>query len=246
HLKSFIFGGLDGIITTFAVVAAVVGGNLDWTVAVTLGVSNVLGTGISMGLGDYYSTKAEEDLARAERVREGWEYDNHIEGERAEMCEVLESHGFTVEDAKQAIFILSKRREFFVDFMMTHELGILPPPEGKSKAAFGGLVMFLSFELFGSVPLVVFCALQGAAHDAGLDPAKLRIAHFGACIAATFLTKFALGMCKAYITGSSLVFGGVRMMANGAVAGGVVYLLAWAMSEIAITAGWKTTAGGLI
>ena len=51
YAKSAVLGGLDGIITTFAIVAAVAGGNLERNVVLLLGFANLIADGISMGLG---------------------------------------------------------------------------------------------------------------------------------------------------------------------------------------------------
>lgn len=66
------FGGLDGIITTFAVIAAVAGANLDTNIVILMGFANLVGDGISMGFGDYLSSKAEQDFVRNEYKREKW------------------------------------------------------------------------------------------------------------------------------------------------------------------------------
>ena len=59
--KSLVYGGLDGIITTFAVVAGTVGGNLSLATVIILGFSNLLADGFSMAAGDYVSSADEED-----------------------------------------------------------------------------------------------------------------------------------------------------------------------------------------
>ena len=71
-VKSLIFGGLDGIITTFAVVAAVAGSNMDSDVVILMGIANLLADGISMGLGDFLSEIAENNYVNKEREREMW------------------------------------------------------------------------------------------------------------------------------------------------------------------------------
>ncbi|WFM79007.1 VIT1/CCC1 transporter family protein [Streptococcus pluranimalium] len=60
HAKSITYGGLDGIITTFAVVAGATGGNLGTTAIVILGFSNLLADGFSMAAGDYLSSTTED------------------------------------------------------------------------------------------------------------------------------------------------------------------------------------------
>lgn len=71
-IKSIVFGGLDGIITTFAVIATVAGANLELDLVILMGFANLIGDGISMGFGDYLSSKAEMEFARHELKREEW------------------------------------------------------------------------------------------------------------------------------------------------------------------------------
>jgi len=85
YVKSIVFGGLDGIITTFSTIASSVGGNLSIEAVITLGFANLIADAISMGVGDFISSKAEYDYLMAERAREAWEFDNHPEGEKQEM-----------------------------------------------------------------------------------------------------------------------------------------------------------------
>ena len=93
YIKSLVFGGLDGIITTFAIVAAVNGAGLDMNTIILMGVANLVADGISMGLGDFISSKAEADMVQTEYDREKWELENYPEGEYKEMIEIYESKG---------------------------------------------------------------------------------------------------------------------------------------------------------
>merc|ERR1711991_836722 len=51
YIKSIIFGGLDGIITTFAIVAAAAGANESWKIVLTFGFANAVADAWSMGIG---------------------------------------------------------------------------------------------------------------------------------------------------------------------------------------------------
>ena len=77
YLKSLVYGGLDGIITTFAVVAGVAGAALSSGVLLILGLANLIADGISMAIGDYLSSKAEKDFYSTEKERESWEAKNY-------------------------------------------------------------------------------------------------------------------------------------------------------------------------
>jgi hypothetical protein len=64
YLGDFVYGGLDGIITTFAVVSGVAGASLGTSVVLILGMANLLADGFSMATGAYLSTKSEQTPAR--------------------------------------------------------------------------------------------------------------------------------------------------------------------------------------
>jgi DNA damage-binding protein 1 len=225
-VKSIVFGGLDGIITTFAIVAAVAGANLDPEVVILMGFSNVLADGISMGLGDYLSSKAENDYILHERKREAWEYDNYPEGEIAEMIDIYVSKGFSREDATTIITTYTSKpeyRDLFIDHMMVEELGHQVPDEDDNPAM-DGLVTFLSFLFFGSIPMWFYVAFVGA----GYDEADVMFAV--ACVA-TVITMFSLGAFKAKITKQPMMKAGLLMTLNGSLAAGSAYLLGWALEE---------------
>jgi vacuolar iron transporter family protein len=61
-MKAAVYGANDGIITTFAVMAGVVGAQLSPNVVIILGFANLFADGLSMGLGDYLGEKSERKL----------------------------------------------------------------------------------------------------------------------------------------------------------------------------------------
>ena len=62
YLPQFVYGGIDGAITTFAVVAGVIGASLSSTIVLILGFANLFADGFSMATSNYFSTKSENDL----------------------------------------------------------------------------------------------------------------------------------------------------------------------------------------
>lgn len=63
YLREFVYGGMDGAVTTFAVVTGAAGANLGVRVILILGFANVLADGFSMAVGSYLSEKSDQDLA---------------------------------------------------------------------------------------------------------------------------------------------------------------------------------------
>ena len=89
-VKTIVFGGLDGILTSFAIVAGAVGAHLTPVAVLAMGVSNVLADAMSMGVGEYLSSRSYNSYVLREKEREAWELDNHPEGEIEEMVELFE------------------------------------------------------------------------------------------------------------------------------------------------------------
>lgn len=72
YLREFVYGGIDGAVTTFAVVAGASGARFDVTVLLVLGFANLIADGFSMGVGSYLSTKSEQELMvkRGESIKD--------------------------------------------------------------------------------------------------------------------------------------------------------------------------------
>lgn len=62
YLSEFVYGGIDGAVTTFAVVAGATGARFDTKILLVLGFANLIADGFSMGVGSYLSTKSEVEL----------------------------------------------------------------------------------------------------------------------------------------------------------------------------------------
>ncbi len=214
YVKSFVYGGLDGIITTFAVVAGVAGASLAAKIVLILGFANLVADGISMAIGDYLSTKAENDYNAAERERETWEVENYPEGEKKEMVELYMGKGISEKDARELVEILSKHKNAWVDVMMKEELGIMEDGESPAKNA---IVTFVSFALFGFIPLLTYVL-------AGFVPGLVPYAFLTACIL-TGGTLFLLGALKSKVVDTKWYRSGIEMLLVGGIAAVAAYIV---------------------
>lgn len=212
YVKSVIYGGLDGIITTFAVVAGVEGAALSPGVVLILGSANLLADGLSMAIGDFLSTRSEQEYARAERQREAWEVAHYPKGEKKELIEIYKAKGLTEEDATAIVDIMARHGEAWVDIMMVEELGILQNEDSPLKNA---LATFVSFSIFGLVPLLlplgalVWPSLKGASFELS-------------CLL-TGVTLFTLGALKTRVTLRRWWKSGLEMLLVGGIAAAAAY-----------------------
>jgi len=170
YLRDWIYGGIDGSITTFAVVSGVVGAQLSPWIILVMGFANLVADGFSMAASNFLGTKAEhDDFKRLEAI----EY-RHIEqapqGEREEVRQIFQRKGFAGEDLSQLVHLITADRDRWVKTMLTEEYGL--PMEVRSPwlaatttfSAFliCGLVPLLPFLLKTTAPLALSMLLTGA------------------------------------------------------------------------------------
>lgn len=152
-LRDAVYGGIDGSVTTFAIVAGVAGAGLSPFVIVALGLANVLADGFSMAAANYSGTKAEQDnMARIRQIEEG-----HIakfpEGERLEAREILSEMGLSGDVLEDATDQIIADRENWLALMMSGEYGLGGVEPHPLRAA---VVTFFAFLAAGLVPLLPF------------------------------------------------------------------------------------------
>ncbi|XSG81144.1 MAG: VIT1/CCC1 transporter family protein [Methyloligella sp. ZOD6] len=159
YLRDWVYGGIDGAVTTFAIMAGVVGAELSAGIVLVLGIANLLADGFSMAAGNYSGTQTEIDEYRFIRQME----ERHIrmapEGEREELRQILNNMGFSGDKLDDAVDTITDQHERWIDIMMTEEHGLPPITRSPIKAA---TVTFFAFVVCGSVPIIPF-ALVGSA-----------------------------------------------------------------------------------
>ena len=212
YVGDFIYGGLDGIITTFAVVSGVAGANLGTNIILILGLANLFADGFSMATGAYLSSKSEKEYFDKERRRESWEVDNFPEGEKTELAEIYQKRGYSAQEASQMVAILSQDKDRFVDAMMVDELGLV---QSETKPLYSALATFASFVLAGALPLLVY--LFGLFVTIADGPA------FSISVLLSGIALFGLGAGKVRITHQNPIKGGTEMLLVGGLAAVVAY-----------------------
>lgn len=214
YIGEFVYGGLDGIITTFAVVSGVVGANLNPGIILILGAANLFADGVSMATGAYLSTKSEREHYDQERRREAWEVENFPDGEKAELVEIYEQKGYSEADAHQLVEILSRNKQHWIDTMMFDELGLT---RDDRNPLFNGLATLAAFVIAGAVPLLVYLA--------GLFVTIENKTAFIVSLVLSGLALFGLGAAKVLITGGNALRSGLEMFFVGGLAAAVAYAI---------------------
>mmetsp|Transcript_9769 Transcript_9769/g.26553 ORF Transcript_9769/g.26553 Transcript_9769/m.26553 type:complete len:342 (+) Transcript_9769:100-1125(+) len=277
-IKSFVFGGLDGILTSFAIVAGSAGAGLGVGAVLAIGISNVLADALAMGVGEYLSTKTEHEYIAEERAREAWELENYPEGEITEsacayacsyyveqapwplvsavlapislasvrvpacasspVCRhaavvgIFVERGMSHEDATEVITRMAKYPDFFVNLMMTEELGLQVPDEG-NQSLLKGVVMFCAFATFGMLPIFGYVATDWVVKDAAGNGEEQPMTMLIAACTVTSVTLFALGAFKAHFAHKKYLRSGLETLMLGGACATLSYNVGLALSSLA-------------
>lgn len=153
YLRDWVYGGIDGAVTTFAIVAGVVGAALSANIVIILGLANLIADGVSMAAGNYSATKTEIDELERTRAMERRHIAVDPEGECEEIRQIFQAKGFEGETLEQAVDAITADRERWISTMVTEEFGLSENVRDPMRAA---LATFAAFVTCGVVPLVPF------------------------------------------------------------------------------------------
>tara|TARA_B100001105_G_scaffold34269_1_gene23963 strand:- start:1269 stop:2009 length:741 start_codon:yes stop_codon:yes gene_type:complete len=221
YIKEIVYGGTDGIITTFAVVSGFSGANLgtqalNFSILTVLifGLANLIADGASMGLGNFLSLRSEKKVYDDFYDKELHETKVSLEYEIEETEELLVEQGFDEKDANTITKIFAKNTDYWVKFMVQYEGGLGKPSETPIKS---GLITFFSFLSFGFIPLIPYILMNTNSF----------LSLFITSIIATIIALFILGLVRAFVSKSSYIISIMETVSLGAIASLLAYLVGY-------------------
>lgn len=217
YLAEFVYGGIDGSVTTFAVVAGATGAGLSVNTVLILGFANLFADGLSMSIGNYLSVKSEiQEYYRHKKV-EYWEIDHMPEQEKDEIREIYAAKGFEGELLEKVVDTITAERERWVEVMMKEELDMTLPSASPVKTA---AATFVSFFVVGLIPLFTYVIHA-------MSPLRENRLFLLSCIltSGAFLI---IGWLKSNITQTNLW----RSIAETLLLGGIAALVAYYVGDV--------------
>ena len=206
YLRDWIYGGIDGAVTTLAVVTGVAGAQLSTWIILALGFANLFADGFSMAASNYLGTKAEHDDWRRLENIEHRHIDLAPEGEREEVRQIFARKGFAGIDLERIVQLVTSDRERWVRTMLTDEYGL---PHAIRSPWIAALSTFTAFLICGLVPLLPY--LFGTDHSLAVS------------VTLTGIVFVAIGSIKSRWSTSSWWHSGLTTLLVGAIAAMLAY-----------------------
>jgi len=221
YVADFVYGGIDGAITTFAVVAGVVGAELSLPVILILGFANLFADGFSMSIGKYLSEKATLEQYHKIRSIEFKHLKEKEKKEKSEVVEILTDYGFRGNDLERATEIITSNPEAWVDIMMKNEFHVADENINPLK---GAMTTFISFIIVGFIPLL------GYTGKAFLPFTNDQVFIFSAVL--TLVALFIVGAVKSKFSLKSWLVSGFETAMIGGFAALIAYLIGFFLKGI--------------
>lgn len=212
YLRDFVYGAIDGAVTSFAIVSAVAGAGLSTGVILVLGLANLIGDGFSMAASNFLGTKTDQELRDKARRTEDQHITLHPAGEREEIRQIFAQKGFAGQELERVVDVITADRGRWIDTMLVEELRL--PLEGPAPLR-AATTTLGAFVLIGSIPLLPFWIGWLTPWTLG-DPYVASIAMTGAAFAV-------VGAAKSRFVDESAIRAAVETLLVGGGAAGIAY-----------------------
>ncbi len=218
YLKQIVYGGNDGIVTTFAIVSGFAGAQTEGTAAIgglavlVFGLANLFADGVSMGLGEFLSGRAEAGMLTTRRKQNMALAAASPDATRIKLGQLLADGGMDGADAAQAASLLARHPETGARLLMGSGLGGHLRPD---RPSLKGMITFLAFVMFGIIPLIPYLLMEA-------DTATMILSS-----GATYLALTALGLLRWRTSGEHIVRALGETLLVGFICANVAYAVGW-------------------
>lgn len=210
NLRAAVFGINDGLVSNASLILGVAGASADPRVVVLTGVAGMAAGAFAMAAGEYVSVQSQRELYEHQIALERDELKQYPEAEAQELALIYAAKGLPKKEAGRLAQRLVADPEHALDTLAREELGLNPDELGSPLGA--AVSSFVSFAAGAVLPLAPFLIAPG--------PSALP-----AAVGITAVTLFAVGATLSLFTGRNALYSGGRMLALGALAGGITFAI---------------------
>lgn len=217
-ISAGVLGGIDGCVTTFAVVAGSFGAGFSTTVALVLGFANLLADGFSMAVSNHEAMSAQQDLVESVRQMEREHIRKVPEGEREEIRQIFAAKGFESPVLETIVDTISQNETLWVETMLREEHGLQETHDSPVQAA---LTTFVAFVTVGTMPLLPL-----------LLPVLSALQQFLLSTVIAGCMFFAIGSLKSLVLGQPVIRAGIRTLLTGGMAALLALLAGYLLRQM--------------
>lgn len=211
-LANFILGSQDGLVNVLGILLGLTAATSDLRLIYVAAFAALGAESISMGAVAYTSTLAKRKTYLKEVAREEAEMKDVPATERKEVRDVFEGWGYQGEELEEATDMIVKKPKAWLEFMMSHELGLeeVDPEEPRNN-----FMIVLTSTVFGSfIPLIPYFFSGGNVIEGAIGSVVIS----GAVL-------FVVGYYEARTTVGSIWKSGLQMALIGLAAGVAGFLI---------------------
>lgn len=207
-LRAGVFGVNDGLVSSACLIFGVAGAGAEPNIIVLTGVAGLLAGAFSMAAGEYLSMLSQREMFEHQIGEERDELERYPAEEAEELALIYAARGIPIEEARGIAKRLIANPKQALDTLAREELGLNPDDLGSPWGA--AISSFAAFAVGAMLPLAPFLL--------GGGPLALPIA-----VGVTGAALFAVGAALSLFSGRNALFGGLRMLLIGALAGGATF-----------------------
>lgn len=207
-LRAAVFGVNDGLVSITLLVLGVAGASSEYGVILLTGVAGLLAGAFSMAAGEYLSMRSQREMFEYQIGLERDELAQYPQEEAEELALIYQARGMEKAEATALAQKMIADPEMGLDVLAREELGLNPDELGSPEQA--AAYSFFSFVIGGIVPLTPYL-LNVQRHPLLM------------CMVLSAFGLFAVGAALSLFTGRHALWGGLRMLAIGGLAGVVTY-----------------------
>ena len=223
-IEDFVYGATDGAVTTFAVVAGVVGASLSPSIVIILGFANLFADGFAMAAGNYLSTRSKLEYEERERKIQDKEIQDFPERKISEIKSIYAEKGFKEELLEKVTSVIIANRKVWTDILLREKTGIID--KKNEKPVFKAITTFVAFNLVGLIPLLPFIFALVIDNTSGLSSQAI----FAYSSVFTALSFFSIGIISGKVVDKPPLRSGFITLIIGGTAAVVSYIVGTLLS----------------